>query len=140
MDFEVMFVHFSSPDLRGHKYGWMSAAQLQAIREADAGLGKILTGLDETAFRSSTLIIVTADHGGHDKDHDGSLQVDYDVPWVLSGPGVLPMELTAPVSITDTAATAAYALGLTIPAEWDGSPVYEAFGLPLQERSPDVCK
>jgi hypothetical protein len=28
----------------------------------------------------------------------------------------------------DTAATAAFALGLPIPAEWDGVPVYEAFG------------
>ena len=29
----------------------------------------------------------------------------------------------------DTAATAAFALGLPVPPEWDGVPVYEAFGL-----------
>jgi hypothetical protein len=35
----------------------------------------------------------------------------------------------------DTAATAAYALGLPIPPEWDGVPVYEAFGLPAERMS-----
>jgi hypothetical protein len=36
-----------------------------------------------------------------------------------------------PVNVMDTAATAAFALGLPIPPEWDGVPVYEAFGLPV---------
>jgi hypothetical protein len=35
----------------------------------------------------------------------------------------------------DTAATAAFALGLEIPYEWDGVPVYEAFGLPVGKPS-----
>jgi hypothetical protein len=35
----------------------------------------------------------------------------------------------------DTAATAAHALGLAIPAEWDGVPVSEAFGLPVEAAS-----
>jgi len=39
----------------------------------------------------------------------------------------------------DTAATAAYALGLKIPKEWDGIPVYEAFGLPAQPHTEPVC-
>ena len=39
----------------------------------------------------------------------------------------------------DTAATAAYALGLEIPAEWDGAPVYEAFGVPV-ERQSTACQ
>ena len=39
----------------------------------------------------------------------------------------------------DTAATAAYALGLPIPAEWDGVPVLEAFGLPAAVRPQTVC-
>jgi hypothetical protein len=37
----------------------------------------------------------------------------------------------------DTAATAAFALGLPIPADWDGVPVYEAFGLPVEKQSID---
>jgi hypothetical protein len=35
----------------------------------------------------------------------------------------------------DTAATAAFALGLERPAEWDGVPVFEAFGLPVEKTS-----
>jgi hypothetical protein len=43
--------------------------------------------------------------------------------------------LTTPIHTMDTAATAAFALGLDIPAEWDGVPVYEAFGLPVEKQS-----
>ncbi|MBV6396902.1 MAG: hypothetical protein HFACDABA_02506 [Anaerolineales bacterium] len=32
-----------------------------------------------------------------------------------------------------------FALGLPIPAEWDGVPVYEAFGLPVVKESTQ-CK
>jgi hypothetical protein len=35
----------------------------------------------------------------------------------------------------DTAATAAFALSLGIPPEWDGVPVLEAFGLSTEKQS-----
>jgi hypothetical protein len=35
----------------------------------------------------------------------------------------------------DTAATAAFALGLEASSDWDGVPVFEAFGLPVEEIS-----
>ena len=137
--FDLMFLHFPSADVIGHKYGWMSNAQLNVLRDSDVELGKLLDALDEADLRKDTLIIITADHGGHDKTHDGTLQVDYDIPWIVSGPGVIPMQLTTKVQIMDTAATAAYALELPIPPEWDGVPVYEAFGLPIGERAEVVC-
>jgi hypothetical protein len=40
--------------------------------------------------------------------------------------------------LVDTAAT--FALGLSIPFEWDGVPVYEAFGLPVEEESKGCSK
>ncbi len=132
-DFDLMFVHFPSADLRGHKYGWMSNAQFKALREGDDALGEILAALDEHGMRDSTLIIVTADHGGHDKVHDGTRIEDYRIPWIVSGPGVIPQELTGSIKTMDTAATTAYALGLPLPPEWDGIPVYEAFGITGQD-------
>jgi arylsulfatase A-like enzyme len=47
--------------------------------------------------------------------------------------------LTQSVYTMDAAATAAYALGLPIPADWDGVPVLEAFGLPAAVRPLKVC-
>jgi hypothetical protein len=35
----------------------------------------------------------------------------------------------------NTVVTVAFALGLPIPPEWDGVPVYEAFGLPVDKQS-----
>lgn len=129
-DFSLMFVHFGSGDNRGHKYGWMSTWQLKAYRDGDAALGDLLTALDENNMRDSTLIIVTADHGGHGTGHVGTVDEDLLIPWVISGPGVQQGEITVPVSIMDTAPTIAYALELPFQSEWDGLPVYAAFGLP----------
>jgi arylsulfatase A-like enzyme len=52
------------------------------------------------------------------------------IPWIISGPEIRTGQFTTPINITDTAATVVYALGLSIPSEWDGVPVLEAFGLP----------
>lgn len=133
--FDLMFIHIGSPDYRGHKYGWMSDAQLNALRDGDAALGLLLAALDQYGLRDSTLIIVTSDHGGHGKTHIGTVIEDLLIPWIASGPGVHFGELQMQIHTMDTAATAAYALELPIPAEWDGHPVLEAFGLPPLEES-----
>lgn len=138
--FDLMFVHFGSPDVRGHKAGWMSNAQFKALRDGDAALGALLTALDQNGLRDSTLIIVTADHGGHDQTHVGTVIEDLLIPWVANGPGIQPGQITAPVSIMDTAPTIAYALELPFQPEWDGLPVYEAFGLPMPNMHSDTSK
>jgi predicted AlkP superfamily pyrophosphatase or phosphodiesterase len=133
--FDLMFIHIGSPDYRGHKFGWMSGPQLQALRSGDAALGLLLAALDQYGIRDSTLLIVTADHGGHDKNHPGTVIEDLLIPWIVSGPGVKPGELTTQVHTMDTAATAAYALHLPIPPEWDGTPIMEIFGFPAGKES-----
>jgi predicted AlkP superfamily pyrophosphatase or phosphodiesterase len=134
-DFSVLFVHFPTPDWMGHQYGWLAPEQLSVIRRADEALGEILGGLDARGLRDETLVIITADHGGHDTGHGTNLPVDMTIPWIASGPGIQPKQLSTQVYTMDTAATAAFALGLPIPAEWDGVPVYEAFGLPVEKQS-----
>jgi hypothetical protein len=42
-----MFIHFGSPDNRGHKYGWMSDSYLKALRQGDEALGLLLSALDQ---------------------------------------------------------------------------------------------
>jgi phosphopentomutase len=128
--FGLMFVHFPNGDLAGHEYSWMSRQQLETHAIDDESLGFILTSLRSRGMYEDTLIIVTSDHGGHDTTHGFDLPEDMTIPWVVSGPGILPMQLETQVHTMDTAATAAFALGLTLPPEWDGVPVYEAFGLP----------
>ena len=137
--FDLMFVHFAGPDLRGHKYGWMSDEYMKVLREGDMALGKLLDALRVNNLMDSTLIIVTADHGGHDKNHIGTLIEDFRIPWIAYGPGIVPGELFFMISTTDTAVTAAYALKLPLQPDWDGIPIYAAFGQPmlaLHEKNP----
>ncbi len=134
-DFGVLFIHLAATDGMGHAYGWMSPEQLSVIRQADEALGRLLSELDTRNLRGETLIIVTADHGGNGQGHGSDSRENMTIPWVAAGPGIQPKTLTTLVHTMDTAATSAFALGLSIPAEWDGVPVYEAFGLPVEKQS-----
>jgi hypothetical protein len=77
---------------------------------------------------------------GHDTTHGTDRFEDMTIPWIISGLGISNRLLTTPVHTTDTAATAAFALGLPLPPEWDGVPVFEAFNLPAAERDFPICQ
>lgn len=128
-DFGLMFIHFATPDNRGHKYGWMSGEYFKVLRDGDAVLGNIIQTLKDNDMYDSTMILVTADHGGHDTNHIGTLIEDFRITWIAHGPGIIPQEIDLTLYTFDTAPTVAYALGLPLKLdEWDGIPVYKIFG------------
>ena len=137
--FDLMFVHFPTPDWMGHEYGWLSPEQYSVLFRADEALQTILNALEQFGLREDTLIIITADHGGHDTTHGSSRLEDMTIPWIIAGPGVNHMVLSTDVNTTDTAATVAWALGLPIQPDWDGRPVLEAFGLPDEPHPQPRC-
>jgi arylsulfatase A-like enzyme len=119
---DLVFVHLPDTDLAGHEHGWMTAPYMAALSRADAALGRLLD-----AAPPPTTFIVTADHGGHGKDHGSAASVDVTIPWVIAGPAVKNgWALTGPVRVFDTAPTAAVLLGLPVPASMEGRPVLEA--------------
>jgi len=125
-DFDLMFIHLPNIDFFGHSTGWMSETYLLEISNTDTAVGRILEALPE-----NTTVILTADHGGHGAIHGSNIPEDMTIPWIVAGPNVLVDHLiTSPVTTTATAATAAYVLGLSLPADTVGKPVYEAFGAP----------
>jgi len=126
---QVLFIHFPDTDRVGHEYGWLSLQQLQAISFVDGLIGEIVAALGQGGYLDSTLLIVTADHGGHEKSHGDDSPEDRTIPWLAAGPGVRPGTfLTTNINTYDTAATAADALQLELPGNWDGRPVVEIFG------------
>jgi len=139
-DFGLMFVHFPTADWMGHEYGWLSGEQLSVLFRADQAIEKLVTELEARGLMSETLFIITADHGGHATTHGSSLYEDMTIPWIAFGAGIEPAALNSSITTIDTAATAAFALGLDIPAEWDGVPIYEAFGLPVERESAGCSK
>lgn len=138
--FGLMFVHFPTPDWMGHEYGWLSPEQYSVLYRSDEALQTILNALDAAGMRQDTLIIITADHGGHDTSHGSSRLEDITIPWIIAGPGVHHAVLSTNVSTTDTAATVAWALGFPIQPDWDGRPVLEAFGLPDEQHLQPRCR
>src|SRR5581483_95207 len=120
----LMFVHFSDPDELGHSKGWMSEDYLRAVESSDRCLGTLLAAVERSGRADQTLIIITADHGGHGKVHSGSRQeVDREIPWMVRGPGVTKgLTIDQPVATVDTAATVLTALRLPLPAHMAGIP------------------
>jgi len=83
------FVHLGNTDKVGHASGWMSPAYLDAVRAADAHVGRILAAIAEAGEREETLVVVTADHGGQGLAHDDPARyADYRIPFLVVGPDV----------------------------------------------------
>jgi hypothetical protein len=124
----VEFIHFSDPDDLGHAVGWMSNPQLEAVKHADKCLGVLVDAVHAAGLDGETLFILSADHGGHGRNHDGKIEEDRLIPWIAWGPGVrVGHKIESPIITLDTAATALWALGYPNPPGLKGKPVFEAF-------------
>jgi hypothetical protein len=135
----LAFVHFSDPDEVGHSAGWMSAKQVKAISDSDRCLGILYEALEKANLLDDTLIIVSADHGGHNKVHSGATLIDREIPWIACGPGVREdFAIPNGVSTVDTAATALFALGLPIPPDITGKPRLEIFSAETASDAPAI--
>ena len=127
MDLRLIFVHFGEPDGAGHREGWMSEPYLTQVGRDDAALGRILDALEAKGVLSETLVIVMADHGGHDKTHFLNIPEDRFIPFILNGPGIAAgRTLCEQVRTMDAAATALDFLGLPTDIAADGKVVTEA--------------
>jgi len=134
--YTAIFAHFPNPDYFGHSTGWMSESYLNELSNTDYHVGRILAKLDELNLTGETLIILTADHGGHEFGHGSDMPEDLRVPWMVAGPGVIPgMLLDDTVNITDTAPTILWALDLSLPDYLSGRPIIEAFSLPAASEA-----
>lgn len=124
----LAFVHFTDPDSAGHASGWGSPEQKEALKVTDQALGQIVRALREAGIAETSVVLISADHGGHDKGHGLDIPDDMIIPWVAWGCGVRKGSvLTAPVNTCDTAATALWLLGVPLAPELDGKPVVSAF-------------
>ena len=124
----LLFVHLADADAAGHKSGWMSAAYGDAVLRTDAAVARIIAAADRVYGAGTYTVIVTADHGGHNRDHGSDDVRDVTIPWIAWGHGVVAGRLPEnTVKTTDTAATVLYLLGIDRPSKWIGSAVTAAF-------------
>ena len=125
---QLCFLHFADSDNAGHRFGWGSPEQITAFAKADAALPVVKAAIEKAGIAGTSVIILSADHGGHDKTHGSNSPDDMTIPWIVWGNGVKQgFTITAPVSTCDTAATALWLLDCPIPASFAGKPVTSAF-------------
>ena len=124
----MLFVHIGEPDYAGHVFGWMGRVYGHAVRRADDAVARLLHAVEKRFGRGNFTVIVTADHGGHDRNHGSDDARDTTIPWIVWGEGVSTGSPLAPgIRTMDTAATALWLLGVDVPGEWVGSVVAGAF-------------
>jgi len=127
---QVMFVHLPDVDLTGHMFGWASDAQIAAIGRADRCIAEILDALSGQGLVVSTLVIITADHGGAGATHGPDDPRSRHIPWIAVNPAIrqgydLTRNSRLVVNTEDTFATACFVLGLPMEAGMDGKPIAE---------------
>lgn len=135
----LVFLHFSDPDGAGHQYGWMSAEYLAAVTRADRCVGQVTEALRARGGMERTLVVLTADHGGHDHNHSRDILPDTHIPWIVwGGPAKPAARIERQIYNTDTAATILHALGLPMPKDIEGKPVLELLAKrPKVQASPE---
>jgi predicted AlkP superfamily pyrophosphatase or phosphodiesterase len=125
---KLAFIHLTDADSAGHKSGWGSSEQKEALKVTDQALWQVTKAIKDAGIEETSVIIVTADHGGHDLGHGEDIPDDMNIPWVAWGKGVKKnFSITEPVTTFDTAATALWLLDVPVPTEFDGKPVVSAF-------------
>ena len=124
----LMFVHLADADIAGHVFGWMSWPYGRAVQAADYQIGKLLESADRAFGRGGYTVIVTADHGGHGRNHGSDDPRDVTIPWIAWGKGVSAgVTLPDGIHTTDTAATALALLGIGASEGVTGTVVAGAF-------------
>jgi hypothetical protein len=130
-DFRMIFIHLPDPDSAGHNYSFESEQYVNTVRKQDALLQQILDALIQKGIYSSTLLIIGSDHAGEGTGHGDYKDLDRWYPFVMTGPcvknGYDIHSNGRQVNIMDITPTILYSLGIPIPGELDGTPLYEAF-------------
>ena len=128
----LLFVHVGEPDYAGHRHGWMSKKYGAAVRAADAAVARLVKAGDRAYGEGNWTLVVTADHGGHGRNHGSKDPRDITIPWIAWGKGVVGGgQLPSGIRTFDTASTALWLLGLEEPRDWAGTPVTTAFATRL---------
>lgn len=124
----LAFIHFPDPDSAGHASGWGSPEQKEAFKVTDQALWQLWQSIKDAGIADTSVIIISADHGGHDKTHGLDTPDDMEIPWIAWGAGVKKhFTITDKVTTFDSAATALWLLDVPVPTDFDGKPVTSAF-------------
>ncbi len=114
-DPDFLFLYLGEPDEVGHKYGWMSPEYIQALHHVFASIERVRKALPE-----GHILMVTADHGGHDRIHGTDLREDTTIPFLAYGSAYAAGTTFERFNIKDIAPTIVKHLGVPADGDWEG--------------------
>ena len=113
---DFLFLYLGETDERGgHDTGWMSETYMKVVSNA---LDQVVRVYNE--IPADYDVILTADHGGHDRIHGTELPEDMTIPVLMQGPDFAPGQELENVNIKDLAPTVAKLLGVEPDPDWEG--------------------
>ncbi len=112
---DFTFLYLGLPDSAGHGSGWCSDMYMQSVNRTYDLIADVI----EHLYGEYT-IILTSDHGGHDRIHGTDLTEDMTIPVFFLGHPFEEGKEISGVSILDIAPTIVDLLGAEIPKEWEG--------------------
>lgn len=112
-DFAFLYMAFS--DDAGHKWGWMTPEYFDALDNSWNNIQKVLASIPE-----EYTVIITADHGGHDRTHGMDIPEDMTIPMVAIGPSFPAGSRLNDPNLKDVAPTVTSLLGVAPDEEWEG--------------------
>lgn len=116
---DCIFVYLGETDEKGgHDKGWMSPTYLHYVARAMDCVRII-----RESIPAEYDVILTADHGGHDRIHGTDLDEDMLIPIVLNGPSFPKGKAFDGGNIKDIAPTIVHLLDAEPAREWEGEPL-----------------
>lgn len=125
-DTAIPYIHGAKPDFvflylgetddkGGHDKGWMSKTYLKYISLAIDNVKRVVQ-----EFGNEYTIIITADHGGHDRMHGLDILEDMTTPLFMRGKCFIAGKELDKASILDIAPTIASIFDIPPEREWEG--------------------
>lgn len=112
---DFAFLYYHAPDVMGHKHGWMSKEYLDAVKELWAFIEEVVA-----AVKDEYTVLITADHGGHDRIHGHDILEDMTIPLFMLGEDFERGKVLENVNIIDIAPTIVNIMGVQRDEDWEG--------------------
>lgn len=112
---DFVFLYLGGTDEFGHQRGWMSKEYFRELQNAWSCIQSITADLPEEYH-----VIVTADHGGHDRCHGENIPADMTIPMTFHGNHFREKCEVDGLNIKDIAVTVTDLLGIAPGDEWEG--------------------
>ena len=116
-DFAFLYLGFL--DENGHKYGWLTEEYYYALNKSFNIVEKVVKYASDNGYT----VIITSDHGGHDKGHGLDLKEDMTIPLFIVGDNYEKGRNLEKRSILDIAPTVTNILGVSAPDYWQGTAI-----------------